>query len=361
VRSVDYLESVDIDLAHTEMFPNRINFSQNMSVTDGQGGKMRKIVLTISSLLVLSSLANAQDLGGTLGKVAGPYGQAYVTPAVNAIGMDLNSGLFHTANVGGALPFGLKLYIGVQVGGAFVPSSDKSFNLGYNDSVYVPTYGRVASHDTVINAPTVFGSSDKGIMTETYTDPLTHLTVTREDSTIAGLKSLSIAPLPIPQVGLGSLFGTDVMVRYLPPIKISNYGKVQLFGWGLRHSISQYIPLIPIDIAVQLGFQNLSVKDTAGNNVFKLSTFAANLEVSKTLAILTIYGGLQMESSKVDINYSFTPPGTSQPVPISFSLNGKNKFRALLGLDLGLGPLTINGDYSVGAVNAVNAGLGVTI
>ena len=323
---------------------------------------MRNLITTTVMLLVVSCFADAQNLGSDLAKVAKPYGQAYVTPLVNAFGTDMNSGLFHTADVGGTLPFGLKLYVGVQVGGTLVSSSDKSFNLGFHDTSYVPIGGvttKVFSFDTVINAPTVFGSKDKGTLRRTYmVNGLSH---TDSIQTIAGF-NVPIVPVPIPQASLGSLFGTDLTVRYLPQIKLSDFGKVQLFGWALRHSVSQYIPLIPVDIAIQLGFQNLSLKDTAGSNIFKLSTFAANVEVSKTLAILTVYGGLQMESSKVDVNYIFIPPGqTAQHIPVSFSVTGKNKFRALLGLDLGLGPLAINADYSVGAISAVTVGLGFSI
>jgi len=313
---------------------------------------MRKIFLSTLTVLLVSSFASAQDLGSTLGKVDAPYAKAYVAPVVNAFGMDMNSGLFHTADVGGTLPFGLSLYVGVQVGGTLVSGSDKTINLIYHDTVGVP-----ATYD-VTNAPTIFGSKKKGMA---YVTPDNQLIPADSVPTIGGLVNTSIAPLPIPQIGLGSLFGTDVMVRYLPSIKLANFGKVQLFGWGLRHSISQYIPLIPVDIAVQFGFQNLSIKDTSGSNVFKLSTFAANVEVSKTFAILTVYGGLQVESSKVDVSYIFTRSGLPQPIPISFSLDGQNKFRALLGLDLGLGLLNINADYSLGAVNAVTAGLGITI
>jgi Family of unknown function (DUF6588) len=327
-----------------------------VSATGGQGGKMRRVFLAVMTVIFVSSFANAQDLGSTLAKVARPYAQAYVAPAVNAFGMDMNSGLFHNASVGGALPFGLSLYVGVQMGGALVPSSDKTFNLTYHDTVGAPaTY-------TVTNAPTIFGSKDKGTITVTPDNsPLSGT-----EPGVGGLVNTGLVPIPIPQVGLGSLFGTDVTVRWLPQIKIADYGKFQLFGWALRHSVSQYIPLIPVDIAVQLGFQNFSIKDSAGGNVFKLSTFAANVEVSKTFAILTVYGGLQVESSKVDVNYIFTPSPTlfdptPTSIPIAFSQNGKNKFRALLGLDLGLGPLTINADYSIGAVNAATAGLGVTI
>ena len=320
---------------------------------------MQKSVITTVTLLLFCGFAGAQNLSSDLGKVSSQYAQAYLTPAVNAFGVDLNSGLFHTASVGGALPFGLNLYIGVQVGGAFISSSDKTFNLAYPDSVSNPLGGWIPATDSVINAPTIFGSKQKGVI-ETYTP----LGLAQIDSTIGGLIKTSIAPVPIPQIGLGSLFGTDVMVRWLPKIKFGDYGSLQLFGWALRHSISQYIPLIPVDVAVQIGFQNFEIKDTSGNNLLKTSTFAANVEVSKTFAILTLYGGFQIESSKTDVNYTYTytlADQAQESIPISFSVTGKNKSRALLGLDLNLGGLTINADYSIGAVNAATAGIGITI
>ncbi len=326
---------------------------------------MSKSIFTAVVLLTFARFAAAQDLGSTLSKVGNQYGEAYVTPAANAFGMDLNSGLFRTANVGGMLPFGLNLYVGVQVGGTLLKSSDKSFSLTYQDTMqYTDLFGnvhRVPATFTATNVPTVFGSKQRGVVKETPNDPLL-IAYSQTDTTIGGLVHTSIAPLPIPQVGLGSLFGTDAFVRFLPKVKISNYGSAQLFGFGVRHSISQYIPLIPVDIAVQVGWQNFSIADTAGSKAVKVSTFAANVEVSKTLAILTVYAGLQTEKSTMDVNYTYTPSyQNAQPVPISFSIKGKNSFRALLGLNLGLGALSINADYDIGAVSAVTAGIGVTI
>lgn len=319
---------------------------------------MRKAVSAALVVLALASFVRAQNLTSTLAQVGSEYGKAYVAPAVDAFGMDMNSGFFHGASMSGLLPLGLHLYVGVQVGTALIQSSDKSFNASYADTLYDPILGKQPATFTVTNAPTIYGGSDKGKAVITPTNPLYP---TDSLSTIGGLINASIVPLPIPQVGIGSLFGTDVMVRYLPQIKLSDYGKVQLFGVAVRHSISQYIPLVPIDIAVQVGFQSLSVTDSSGGDLMKASTFAANLEVSKTFLMLTLYGGLQMESSSVDVKYTYNPGQNFQPVNVSFSLKGKNKFRALAGLSFSLGPVLINGDYSIGSMSAVTLGLGIAI
>ncbi len=344
---------------------------------------MRRSFSAAIIFFLVAGFASAQDLSSTIGKVGSKYAQAYVTPAANAFGVDLNSGLFHTAKVGGMLPFGLNLYVGVQVGAALITSSDQSFSMSYLDSVtFMETYNsrnytiKVPTAFTVANAPTIFGDKTAGEATFSVLKDTTitsggfshtfHLDSTSTIPTIGGLLKTSIAPIPIPQVGVGSLFGTDIFVRYLPKIKLSNYGSLQLLGYGIRHSISQYIPFSPVDIAVQLGWQNFSLEDSTGSKVLKASTFAANLEVSKTFAIITLYGGLQTESSTVDVSYSYTPPVTQfnqnpQAIPISFSLKGKNTFRTIVGFNLGLGPLLINADYSIGAINAVTAGIGISI
>jgi Family of unknown function (DUF6588) len=345
---------------------------------------MQKGVSAVLLVLALAGFASAQDLSGTLGKVGSQYAQAYVTPAANAFGVDLNSGLFHTAKVGGMLPFGLNLYVGVKAGAAFIPSSDQTFSMSYVDTV---TFSRMigsTAYDikvpatfTVNNAPTIFGDKNTtgqatfNVQKDTTVSVGSASQTFALDSsatfpTVAGLLKTSIAPIPIPQLGLGSIFGTDIFIRYLPKIKLGNYGSVQLLGYGLRHSVSQYLPLFPVDIAVQLGWQKFTISDSTGSNIIKASAFAANVEVSKTFAILTLYGGLQVESSSVDVNYNFIPPPTSvnptpQAIPITFSVKGKNNFRALVGLTLGLGPLTINADYNMGAVNAASAGIGITI
>lgn len=345
---------------------------------------MRKAFSATLLVLAFAGYASAQDLSSTIGKVGSQYAKGYLAPAADAFGVDLNSGLFHTAKVGGILPFGLNLYVGLKVSAAIIPSSDQTFSMSYTDTVaFSRTYAgqlldiKVPTTVTVDNAPTIFGDANRTgqVMFAVHQDTTLSVggvsrTFSLDSSgtvpTISGLGKIGIAPLPIPQIGLGSIFGTDIFVRYLPKIKISDYGSVQLLGYGIRHDVSQYIPFCPVDLAIQLGWQNFSISDTSGGKLVKESTFAANIEVSKTIAVITFYGGLQIESSSMDVSYNFVPEATTfdpnpKPIPISFSLKGKNNFRALLGLTFGLGPVTINADYNIGAVNSVSAGIGVTI
>lgn len=345
---------------------------------------MRKAVCAALVVLTFTGFASAQHLGSKLSKVGSQYAEAYVAPAVNAFGVDLNSGLFHTASVGGILPFGLHLYVGVQLPTALMTSSDRTFSMSYIDTVsFQRTIGssilniKVPATFTVNNAPTVFGDKNTTGQASFNVQKDTTISVggvsqtfaldsSATIPTISGLEKLSMVYVPIPQIGVGSIFGTDFLVRYLPKMKILNLGSVQVLGFGIRHSLSQYIPLIPIDLAVQLGWQNFSIYDSAGSKIMKESAFAANLEVSKTFAMVTIYGGLQVESSSANVNYTLTRSATvAEPNPqstrISVSVKGTNNFRGILGLDFGFGPLTINVDYSMGAVNVANAGIGFSI
>ncbi len=331
-----------------------------------------KTIFAAIIIFVSFGSVHAQGLGGKLSKVGSDYAKAYMTPAVNAFGVDLNSGLFQTAKVGGILPFGLEFYLGVKVGAAIIPNSAKSFNLSYMDTMYFPVQGGLPTVAVPVeykttNAPTIFGSKSPGYAVGTVDTTIGGVNYSRTDSvsTIGGLINTNIAALPVPQLGIGSLFGTDVIIRYLPKTKISSYGSVNLFGFAIKHNISQYIPLIPVDVAVQIGWQNLSIYDNTGSRVVKESAFAGNAEVSKTFAILTVYGGLQVESSTLDVNYLLQPSQVgqllSQPVPISFKLTGKDTFRGLVGLNLSLFPFQINADYSVGYYNAISAGIGLSI
>ncbi|MGC8596235.1 MAG: DUF6588 family protein [Candidatus Kryptoniota bacterium] len=340
---------------------------------------MRRLLFVVTGIILVSQLSFSQDLGSKLSKVGSDYAKAYLQPGVDAFGADLNSGMFNTAKVGGILPFGLNLYIGVKVPAAFVSGSNKTFDLSYSDTVH---FSRTISSQTfnisvpttftVTGAPTIFGDKAAGVATgraikdTTIAGQPIHLDSTITMNTIGGLGNISLAPIPIPQVGVGSLFGTDAFVRYLPKIKIGDYGSVDLLGFGVRHSISQYIPLIPIDISVQVGWQTFTIRDSSDSQVLKASTFAANLEVSKKFAILTLYGGLQTENSNVDVSYNYIPQPTAfipnpKPVNISFSSKGKNNFRAIVGFTLGLGPLELNADYSMGQINVATAGIGVSI
>jgi hypothetical protein len=258
-----------------------------------------------------SSGGNSGNLSQTIDQVGSQYAAAYLQPFENAFGADLNSGFYHTADVGSN---GFHFSLSILAGAATVPSSDQTINNFQFASTYKYTD---ASGTTTVNdtfsvrngSPTIFG--DQNTKGEAYARihgfDKAGLPFDFIDSiqTISGLVNTSIAPLPIVQLGLGTIMGTDATIRFLPAVKLGNFGSLGLWGIGIRHSISQYLyPMgdAPFNLTVGLAFQGFYVNDSSGNSLIKNSAHMFNAEISKSWSILTVYGGLQSEGSTMDVS-----------------------------------------------------------
>lgn len=335
-------------------------------------------ILLCAYILITPPQLFAQDLGETLETVGEDYARLYVTPLVNAFGADINAGMFHTAKIGGTgiLP-AIDIYVGVKVFGAQLSDDDKTLSLNYvaEQDFQGPdgnTY-RLPVNYQINNAPTVFGETNAGVVTATVNETVhpgaDGVSGTGDDIVInetsrldllAGLVDTDIAPLAIPQIGIGTLFGTDVILRYLPAVEVEDYGSAEFLGYGLRHSLSQYIPLLPVDIAIGAMWQEMQIDDTNDNQVFKSSSFAGFLSASKSFGPATFYLGAQTESTTVDIAYSFEDDRGNR-TDVAFELDAPNEMRILGGLSLGIGPIVLNVDYSASEYNTISAGVGLAL
>jgi hypothetical protein len=311
----------------------------------------------VALTLPLSAHAQSDDLSEALGSIGTTYADHYTQPVTDALGAGLNAGLFRTAEVGGTgLVPGIDVYVGASAVGVFTAGSADSFRP--ETEQFTTDNGRTVTIEyNPEEVPTVFGeeespgtatiSDDQGNSTEVELPP--------------GLLNTSIAPLAVPQVGVGTVLGTDAQLRYLPETDISNYGSVSLVGLSVRHSLSQYIPLSPVDLAVQGTWQSLSVSGTEQDGVVDASGWALNAQASKSLPLtpVTVYGGLQYEQFGVDVNYTFRSNVGTQEV--AFEQDAANSVRALAGVSVTLAVVQLNVDYALGANNTVSAGLGVTL
>ena len=313
---------------------------------------MRKLSLVfVISFLFFNCVRAGDDLASKLKTVGVGYAQGYLQPFANAFGADINSGFFHGAKMNN----GFHLYFGIRGFAAMVPTSDQTFN--YSEST---TYQGIPVTLSGTDLPTVFGDENtKGVVTGTI--PGSNLTLT--DSTISGFKKLSFAPLGAPQATIGTIMGTDFTLRLFPKTNIGDYGSIGFWGVGVRHSISQYLggDEAPVDIAVGFMLQSLTVtaKDTTGTggindyDFFKANAWLANIEVSKSFSLLTLYGGMQLEKASMDIQYYSNAQDN-----LKLSMDAKNTFRAIVGANLGLGPLNINADYNMGSTSVISGGVG---
>ena len=338
---------------------------------------MRKLftLLTISILMVAAAHAG-DDLGSKLGKVGSQYAAGYLQPVANSFGADMNSGWFHGAKMSN----GFHLYIGAKAFAATVPDADQKFTLTYADTVHLDrTINGQQVHFvlpiqfTGTDMPTVFGDENVpgNIKGTAHIDTTVNGTHYVEDvpfsrDLIAGLVKTSLAPLAMPQVTIGTIMGTDFTLRLIPTMNIGKYGSIGFYGVGIRHSISQYLggENAPVDLAAGVAIQKLTVNDSTGSQLLSASAFLLNIEASKSFSILTLYGGLQYEKSSMDISYTYTRPSdqlnTQLTVPVAFSMDASNKFRALIGLNIGLGPLNFNADYNVGTISVISGGFGLS-
>lgn len=324
------------------------------------------ILLSLLTLALLSAAPaqaqDADDLGDALNSIGQQYAENYTQPVTDAFGANMNAGLFRTAEVGGegVIPV-VDVYVGVAAMGALTSGSKTAFQLN-QDQVQTDEGRTLTITYPDGDLPTVFGEeTSPGNAVISDEDPLT------PDETVElppGLLNTPIAPLAVPQIGAGTVMGTDAQLRFLPETSISDYGSVSLFGLSVRHSLSQYIPLSPVNLAVQGTWQTLSVSGTEDSNnpgeIVEASGWTLNAQISKSIPVapITFYGGLQYEQFGVDVEYIFQTEevGTST---IAFNQDAANNVRALAGVSFTLAILNINVDYALSSTNTVSAGVGL--
>ncbi|MEM1126485.1 MAG: DUF6588 family protein [Bacteroidota bacterium] len=340
-----------------------------------------RVRLPLLGLLVLGLAAPPawaqSDLTETLEEVGEAYARAYVKPLADAIGADLNGALFHTAY---AERLGFNLFIGVRTSALYIPDADQTFDLTFSGTATLtvdvgPDLVEVDVPATfeVRGAPTIFGEEAPpgGIATVRYDTTLSYLglsipvsldTTITDVRTIGGLLKTSFAPLAVPHARLGSILGTDLIVRWLPAISVPDYGSVELIGLGLRHSMSPYLGDRYADIGLQVMWQRMQVDDDADASVITADAFAANLHLSRQWGPLILYTGLQVEESTVRFQYNFLPEDDRadiDPIAVDFKLSGGLKQRVIGGFTLAPGPLRLSAGVSVGELLVLSAGLGV--
>jgi hypothetical protein len=317
------------------------------------------------------------DLGDALQTISKGYADNYVQPVTDAFGAGMNSGLFRTADVGNSFIPGLPVdvYLGVSVSGTFTSSMKTSFEPFGGSTEQFTSNGRdfTVDYEGTGEVPTVLGETEPPGPDLVVTEDGTGNEVARAKAP-QGLLDTKIAPIVVPQLGIGSVAGTDLQVRYFPKTTLSggggSYGQVGLFGIAVRHDIDQWIPgPFPLQLAVQGAWNQFSLENDlesgGSSEVLDASGWAFNVQASKSIPVVPVvlYGGLQYEKFNVDYDYKF-PLNDGTELDISLSQTAANSFRGLAGLSISIPPtpVRINVDYAIGNENnVVTTGLGVRL
>jgi len=212
------------------------------------------VLALICSSITASAQSGIADLLQTSPGNATKLIDAYGQPLFKGIGVGMNSNWTNTAKPLKLLHFELK----IAASAAFTPASDKSFNvtqIGLSNNVRLDP----SSQSPI--APTIGGErGTNGPQLGIYDDNNRKL----GDFTMPSGK-LPVIPAPQLQLTVGLIHNTDLTIRAIPTVKVSNdVGSVSMIGFGLKHSISQYIfgpaaRVMPFDLSVMLGWSRLNL------------------------------------------------------------------------------------------------------
>jgi hypothetical protein len=289
---------------------------------------MRRILIAVAAFTALvSAPLSAQNVENLLSRYVGVNADGYLGPVADYLGASLNGGWTRKARV----EPGFSLRLSLVAAGAPIADKRRTFT-GTTDGDFTPV--------TTREAPTIFG-------------PAEEVVVQGQGGTeyvfAAGLDQTLMATL-VPQLEIGSVAGTMLKVRWFGYDAEDDLGDISLMGVGLTHDLSRHFGNLPVDLAVGAYWQSFEI----GENL-ETTAILASLHASRSMGLLTLYGGLGYENSTTDIHFSVS--GLEDEVDIS--LDGDNTVRANLGLSLKLAFFELFADYALASQNAFTIGLGI--
>lgn len=302
-------------------------------------------------LCVTFQQVQAQTATDQIQHAALEYAQGYANPLANMLSAVFNSGQYHTADASG-----FHIYVSLQATGAFVPNSEKTFSTSFyynsgNDPNLPPQLRGLRFYEHFTGVPTVLGGTSNTYLIDTTLGGQPY----RYGKLPDGINA-NFVPLIIPHIEIGSVLGTELLLRFLPASETNtSIGKINFYGVGLRHSISQYIPLLPVDISAQVMYQHLGAGDLLTMDAWNIAALA-----SIDLPIITLYGGVQLEQASMDVHYTFNEPGLPMET-VDLGLQSTHNARFTLGATLKFLILYINAQFTVAPVSTFGAGVGIRI
>lgn len=380
---------------------NITTFEQTISIKSSVMKKQLLVSTALSlSMLLINKTTLAQGDAAVLLKAgtqnANSLFNGYLGPLMKGMSQSLNNGWYNTAKPHGTGGFDITFTMS-----AFqVPDADKTFDIASAVPI-TPTPGQtlyLQSTNPLVpidpNTSTMFGA-DKSNKVVIMANTLGGIPI--DTMELPKGTNVGFGPgLPQLQLGIGIYKNTELMIRYIPSIKLGSDGKVGGFGFGVKHDIKQWIPVIKeqkiwdwsalfsynsIGLEYDLGSELKPRSDLPNNTgssfdnqklILEGSGWQLGTIVSAKLLFFTPYLGLGYASStmklKAEGDYPVTLPNpitqqseitnAKDPVNIENSTSG---FRATAGFRIKLLLLTIHADYTFAEYNAATIGVGLNL
>jgi Family of unknown function (DUF6588) len=294
--------------------------------------------IPLLALLACIAAPLSAQIEGQLSAYTGKNASGYLQPLADAFGADLNSGIFR---VGSIPKTGLTVRLELQIMGVIFADDDRTFS-AITERGFTP--------EKRVSAPTVVGSEKAAVVEG---DGGTSFA-------FPGGFNLNSFAVAVPQLRIGSIYGTQAIFRYFSVrIGDEDLGKLGLFGFGLRHSISQYLgPEWPVDLAAGFFWQKFTVgKNEKGDNLISSNAFSMGVQASKRFVRFVVpYSGLSYDTHSMDVSYESKASGSKEYIDIAFDKTSTMHFT--LGLMLDFPVLNLFGEYGFASHNSFSFGMG---
>jgi len=261
----------------------------------------------------------------------------YLNPLNDALGATLNSGFFRSAYLPTS---GFHIGFEVLVMGLYFQEDQTTFDATTEGS-FLPQQTKTV--------PTVVGSGQAVIIPgnagTNFAFP-------------GGLDLNSFAMLA-PQLRISSVRGTELVGRYARvSVGDSELGDLTLYGFGLRHNISQYFGEgFALDMAIGGIYQKFTAgENSQGGDLMDSNALSIGVQASKRFgagfATFEPYTALSYDSFETTVEYkSETEGDTTVEFPSTTTAHWT------LGLNLNLKYANVFAEYSVAQTNSFGVGL----
>ena len=294
------------------------------------------VALGCAVLVLLAAVPVSAQIEDQLSAYSGANAEGYLEPLALAIGANLNSGLFHSAYI----PIeGFHISLETPIMGVIFNDEDRTFTAS-TESGFEP----LDPDDSTVEASTVIGDGlaviVDGVAGTAFAFPGGF-----------GLNSFALA---VPQLRVGSVKGTEALVRYIAiDTGEVEVGQISLWGLGVRHNISQYMgPAAPVDIAAGFMYQKFEL----GDALIDATAFTFGAQVSKRFpsgfAVIEPYAGLSYDFFQMDVAYT-----AEDEEPVELSFDSRSTVHMTVGLHAQAAVVSFYGEYSLAAQSGFAFGM----
>lgn len=254
--------------------------------------------------------------------------EAYMQPFLDVIGASVNSSAFSYVHPDSNRKF--HIYLGLYGSNAFITDNMKSFD-GLTEAPYTPPLE--------LEAPTIFGKNS----TQTLYD------ANGNAYTFPGGFEVTQIRLAFPILHVGTLFHTNFSGRFIASDLGGDLKRIEMFGFGLNHFISDYWKAPDYFISVGASYNQFKIGEYAkGRHLMFQATGGQQIKN------FHYFGFLQYLRAPYEFYYEDEENGDG-----TVKLNGSNQIRFGAGCSYTLWKFKFNAEFSLNNPLMASVGLGL--